>query len=70
MNSEQDAYQDALRELVECNLHKSTQELANTLPQKIPIHNLPPLKKNWKVNKLGVWVPHTLCKKNKNIAYP
>ena len=37
----------------------------STWPQHIPIHNLPSLEKNRKVNKLDVWVPHTLREKNK-----
>ena len=51
-----DCDQDALRELVEWNLRKSTWELAldlNTSQSTICRH------------KLGVWVPHTLREKNK-----
>ena len=59
-----DLDQNALRELVECNPHKRTWELAldlNTSQSTICHH----LKKIGKVSKLGVWIPHSLSEKNK-----
>ena len=50
--------QDALRELVECNPWKKNLRIS-TWPQHIPIHNLPLLEKDRKVNKLVIWVPQT-----------
>ena len=52
MNQDKDAHQDSSTELVECNQHKSSQELANT-PQHIPIHNLPPLEKDRKIEQIS-----------------
>ena len=55
---------EALKSLVECNAHQSTQELAdklNTSEYTICRH----LEKMGKVSKLGVWVPHALSEKNK-----
>ena len=58
-----DLNQDALKELVECNPYKSTQELVldfNTFQSTISCH----LKKIGKVSKLDIWVPYTLTEKN------
>ena len=54
-----------LRELVECNLCKSTWEspLDLSASQSTICHHLK--KKNRKVSKLGTWVLHTLSEKNK-----
>ena len=54
---------DPLRELVECNWHKSTQELAldlNTSQTPICHH----VKKIGKVSKLSIWVPHIFYENN------
>ena len=59
-----DLDQEALRDLVECNPLKSTQELVlnlNTFQSTICHH----LKKTGKVSKLSAWFPHTLSEKNK-----
>ena len=59
-----DLDQESLRELVKYNPCKSTWELAldlNTCQSTICNH----LKNMRKVSKLGIWVPHTLSKKNK-----
>ena len=56
--------QDALREMVECNSSKSTQELPldlNTSHSSLCYH----LKRSEKVSKLNVWLPHTLSEKSK-----
>ena len=56
--------QDALREMVECNPHKSTWELALDLNiSQSTIYCR--LKKIGKVSKLSVWIPHILREKNK-----
>ena len=59
--------QNALRELAECNLYKSTQELAlylNTSQSMLCCN----LKKIGKVRKLGVWIPHE--RRIRKFAYP
>ena len=63
-----DHNQDALRELLECNMSKSTWELALDLniSQSTICHYL---KKIGKVSNLGVWLPHTL-RRIRKIAYP
>ena len=56
--------QDVLKELVECNPHKSTWELALDLDisqSTICCY----LKKIGKVRKLGIWLLHTSSEKNK-----
>ena len=56
--------QDVLRELVECNSNKSTQELVldlNTSQSTICHH----LRKIGKVSQLGIWVIHILSARNK-----
>ena len=55
---------DALRELMDCNLCKSTQELALDL-HTYQIYYLLPVKKIEKMSKLDVWVLHTLREKRK-----
>ena len=56
--------QDSLRKLVECNPYKGMQKLAfnlNISLSTIRYH----LETIEKVSKVGVWVPFTLCEKNK-----
>ena len=60
--------QDALRELMECNPYKSTQELAldlNTSQSTI----CPNLKKIGKMNKLSICIAHTPSEKNKKQVF-
>ena len=59
-----DLNEDALKKWMECNPHKSTQELPLDLntSQSIICHYL---KKIEKVSKLGILIPHTLREKNK-----
>ena len=62
-----DRHHNSLRELVECNPHKSTWELAldlNTSQSAIGCH----FREIGKVNKLGIWVPHNLGEKNKEVC--
>ena len=62
-----DLHQDAFRELVVCNLRKSTRELAfdlNTSQSSICYHS----KNIGKVTKLGVSVVQILCEKK--LTYP
>ena len=58
-----DLNQATLRELVECNLCKSIQELTGS--QHILINNLMPQEKIGKVSKLCIGVPHTRSEKDK-----
>ena len=52
----QTSNQDALREVVDYNLHKSIWILPLDLSAS---QTAMTWKKRWKVSKLGVWVPHT-----------
>ena len=55
---------EALKSLLECNAHQSTQELADKLnASQSTICNH--LERMGKVSKLGVWVSHALSEKNK-----